>query len=228
VQGVYLLRAFWYNYVAMSTAEAIRKTIETAPPGTFFHASQLQGSPRAVESELSRLVHKGIVQRAHKGLYWKGRRSRFGNTRPDPVAVAFELAGDRGVGYSGVSASHALGLSSQVPPRTELAVVGPPPTGVEGITFHRRNNVHRHHLRPAEVSLLEVLRVWPYGVEVSENEFAARVRHLAEDGAIDVERVTETAKYETKSVRERLHSLLPDHATPEAGVRRSPQHPGSP
>ncbi len=192
----------------MSTAGTIRTTIEKAAPGTFFHASQMPGSRRAVESELSRLAQRGIVQRAHKGLYWKGRTSRFGSTRPDPVAVAFEVAGDRGVGYSGVSASHALGLSTQVPPRVELAVVGPPPSGVEGVTFHSRRNLHRRHLRPTEVSLLEVVRAWPYSVEVSENEFATRIQTLAREKAIDLELVIEAAEHEPRTVRERLCVLL--------------------
>lgn len=192
----------------MSTAELIRTTIEKAPPGTFFHASRLPGSPRAVESELSRLARRGLVQRAHKGLYWKGRISRFGSTRPDPVAVAFEVAGDRGVGYSGVSASHALGLSTQVLPRPEIAVVGPPPSGVTGVTFHSRRNLDRHDLRPAEVSLLEVLRAWPYGVEVSEDEFAARIQALANRKAIDLDHVAKAAEREPKTVRERLGALL--------------------
>ncbi|MGH2442409.1 MAG: hypothetical protein ACRDFX_04530 [Chloroflexota bacterium] len=192
----------------MSTAESIRTTIEKAPSGTFFHASQLPGPPRAVESELSRLARRGLVQRARKGLYWKGRTSRFGSTRPDPVAVAFEVAGDRGVGYSGVSASYALGLSMQVPPRPELVVVGPPPSGVKGVTFHSRNNLHRRHLRPAEVALLEVLRLWPYGVEMSEEEFATRIQALAREKAIDLDRVAEAAEHESRTVRERLGALL--------------------
>jgi hypothetical protein len=198
----------------------IRSTIEKAPPGTFFHASKLPGSPRAVESELSRLSHKGLLHRAHKGLYWKGRASRFGNTRPDPVAVAFEVAGERGVGYSGVSASHALGLSTQVPPRPELAVVGPPPSGIKGVTFHSRSNLGRHHLRPVEVSLLEVLRAWPYGVEVSESEFAARIQTLAREKAIDLDHVGEVATGEPKTVREHLQALLP-HPQPSDTRQRS-------
>ncbi len=197
----------------------IRTTIEKAPPGTFFHASQLPGSPRAVESELSRLARRGLVLRAHKGLYWKGRTSRFGSTRPDPVAVAFEVARHRGAGYSGVSASHFLGLSTQVPPRPEIAVVGPPPSGVKGVTFHSRRNLDRHDLRPAEVSLLEVLRAWPYGVEVSENEFAARIQALAHKNAIDLDHVAEAAEREPKTVRERLRVLLPRAQSATTGQR---------
>lgn len=205
----------------MSTAELIRSTIEKAPAGTFFHASRLPGSSRAVESELSRLARRGLVQRAHKGLYWKGRTSRFGSTRPDPVAVAFEVAGDRGVGYSGVSASHALGLSTQVPPRPEIAVVGSPPTGVKGVTFHSRRNLDRHDLRPAEVALLEVLRAWPYGVEVSENEFATRIQALVHKNAIDLDNVAKAAKREPKTVRERLRALLTPSHPATMGERRA-------
>lgn len=192
----------------MSTAALIRMTIEKAPPGTFFHASRLPGSPRAVESEMSRLARRGVVQRVHKGLYWKGRASRFGNTRPDPATVAFEVASDRGVGFSGVSASYALGLSSQVPPRPEIAVVGPPPSGIKGVTFHSRNNVCRHTLRPTEVALLEVLRAWPYGVEVGEDELATTVQTLARENAIDLDRVAEAAEHESRMVREHLRPLL--------------------
>lgn len=207
----------------------IRTTIEKAPPGTFFHASQLPGSPRAVESELSRLARRGLVQRAHKGLYWKGRTSRFGSTPPDPVAVAFEVARDRGAGYSGVSASYSLGLSTQVPPRPEIAVVGPPPSGVKGVTFHSRRNLDRHDLRPAEVSLLEVLRAWPYGVEVSENEFAVRIQALAHKKAIDLDHVAKAAEREPKTVRERLRALLPRAQRAATGQRSTWQlHPNTP
>ena len=205
----------------MSTAELIRSTIEKAPPGTFFHSSRLPGSPRAVESELSRLAQRGLIQRAHKGLYWKGQTSRFGSTRPDPVAVAFEVAGDRGVGYSGVSASYALGLSAQVPPRPEIAVVGSPPSGVKGVTFHSRRNVDRHDLRPAEVALLEVLRAWPYGVEVSENEFATRIQVLVQKKAIDLDNVAAAVKHEPKTVRDRLRALLSPLLPASADQRRA-------
>src|ERR1700716_2295524 len=108
----------------MTTSARIRKRVDSAAPGTFFRSSDFSGSTAAVEAAMSRLPSAGVLKRVHRGLYWKGVRSRFGSGRPAALAVGVELAGRRGVGPAGWTASHVLGLTTQVPPSTELTLVG--------------------------------------------------------------------------------------------------------
>ena len=138
----------------MTTSARIRKRVESSDPGTFFRSSDFEGSTSAVETAMSRLARDGLLRRVHRGLYWKGVRSRFGGGRPPALAVGVELAGRRGVGPAGWTASHVLGLTTQVPPITELSVAGRhAPSAPEGIRFHTRANLDRLELRPARASL---------------------------------------------------------------------------
>ena len=66
--------------------------MESADPGTFFRSTDFEGSTSAVDTAMSRLARDGLLTRVHRGLYWKGVRSRFGTGRPPALAVGVELA----------------------------------------------------------------------------------------------------------------------------------------
>ena len=197
----------------MSTvAGTVRSRVTRSRPGTFFHVSDFDGPRRAVESAISRLAaENGSLLRVRRGLYWKGVKSRFGPGRPGTEDVVLEVAGTRGVGPARWSASHALGLSIQVPAVPEFAIVGPPPTGIPGARFHSRRNFARLDLRPDEIALLEVLRDWPVHTEVDWTNLERTVSRLRAAGRIRPDRLRKAAAAErVPALRERVADLFAD------------------
>jgi hypothetical protein len=200
----------------MSTA--LRELVMDTPKGAWLRPGDLGGGNRA-EQILSRLARdpNGPVVRAAKGLYFTSGPADpvFGKRKPSPVEVASEVAKGQGVGPAGASAAAYLGLTTQVAPRPVLAVVGPAPTGVAGVEWQTRNNVARAQLNFAEVALVELLAVYPYGVEAEWPEVVARVADLREAGRIDVDRVatvgaSERRKPQLQENLERLRTELAD------------------
>jgi hypothetical protein len=193
----------------MAIAATIRSEVERTRSGTFFCAGDFPGPRPAVETALSRLTAEGSLRRVRRGLYWKGVKSRFGPGRPRVEDVVREIADDRGLGPTGWSASHALGLSTQVPATPEFVVVGPTPTGIPGVVFHSRRNFARLGLKYLEIALLELLRAWPDFVETGWEDLMRSVRRLRGEGAIRLERIARAASSErSPSLRKRLDALL--------------------
>lgn len=168
----------------MSTAEAVRRHVARIPVRSFVRPAAIAGSRRAVECEMSRLAAEGELVRVRKGLYWKGPKTRAGMPLPRPIEVALEVAGP-GAGPAGVSAAHALGLTTQVPSVEQVAVPGRVPTPVPGVRFASRSIERRiAALRPLEVALLEMLRDGPGALEASWRTVADTARRLAANGEI--------------------------------------------
>lgn len=207
------LQGFQYYVLAMANvAKTVRRRIDRAIPGRFFLSSDFPGPRSAVEPALSRLAADDPrVVRVRRGLYWKGVNSRFGPGRPRPEEVARAVAGDRGLGPTGWSASQALGLSTQVAPVRSLVLVGPPPTGIHGVRFHSRWNFGRLGLNYEEIALFEVLRDWPDHIEASWEELVRVVDRLATERRIRLDRIRRAAEGERSlSLRERLSNLMAD------------------
>lgn len=182
-----------------SVAATVRSRVDRSRVGTFFSVGDFTGSPRAVETALSRLAGAGRgLTHVRKGLYWKGVKSAFGTGRPSPESVVRKVAGNRS-GPSGWTASHALGLSTQVPAIPEFAIFGPAPTGIPGVVFHSRWNPERSRLRYTEIALLEVLRDWPAKVEAEWDDLVDIVHRLESDGRVRVDKVLEIASQEGSS-----------------------------
>lgn len=190
-----------------SVAGAAQRRVRSAPEGTFFTRAAFTGSDRAVESALSRLAAHGELLRVRRGLYWKGKSTRFGMTRPAPLQVALQVAGP-GSGPAGVAAAHMLGLTTQVPSTSEVAVPGRVPEPLDGVRFRSRSFERRlRGLRPLEVAVLEVLRD-PGAVEVEWTAAARRFSDLADVGEIRLKVVSEEAEQESVlMVRARLREL---------------------
>lgn len=190
-----------------SIASATQRKIMSAPAGTFFTRADFTGSDQAVESALSRLVADDELLRVRRGLYWKGKSTRFGMTRPTPLQVALQVAGP-GSGPTGVAAAHMLGLTTQVPSTSEVAVPGRVPEPLDGVRFRSRSFDRRlRGLRPLEVAVLEVLRD-PGAVEVAWAVAARRFSELAGRGEIRPDVLREEAAAEAvPAVRQRLRDL---------------------
>jgi hypothetical protein len=149
--------------------------LEKLPAGSYVHVERLPGTPSAAKSAASRAAARGELVPLRRGLYYKGKRTRYGVATPSPEEVALEVLGREGVGPTGVSAARALNLTTQVPAVPELVTSGPVPTGIKGVRVHKRNNVARRHLNYVEIALLEVLRDWKFTTESSWDGVVAAV-----------------------------------------------------
>ena len=85
------------------------------------------GSRAAVDQALSRLVQRGALLRAGRGLYVLPVESRFGTRAPSAAKVVEGLANQRGetIVPHGAAAANALGLTTQVPMRAVYLTSGP-------------------------------------------------------------------------------------------------------
>lgn len=91
------------------------------PEGTPLVAKELLhlGSRAAVDQALSRLVRRGALLRAGRGIYVRPVESRFGSRAPSAFKIIEGLATQRGetIVPHGASAANVLGLTTQVPIR---------------------------------------------------------------------------------------------------------------
>jgi hypothetical protein len=192
----------------MSTAETVRTLVSQRPERAFIPTTTIPGSRRAVECEMSRLASEGEVLRVRKGLYWKAAKTRVGMALPRPAEIALAVAGP-GAGLAGVSAAHALGLTTQVPAVEEIAVAGRVPSPVRGARFTSRSIERRLlGLRPTEIALLEVLRAGPSVIDVPWAQVASTAKRLAAAGEIRCELLaTQTANEHHVATRQRWIEL---------------------
>lgn len=193
----------------MRTPTEARSWIEDLPDGTFFSVRDVPGTQRAAQSLLSRLaVTDGPVRRVKPGLYWKKPpATRFGTAKPLPRQAAY-AAVRTGIGPSDVSAANDLGLSTQVPVVTHVAVVGRAPKGLTGVRFQTRSNPSRHGLSPTEIAVLEVLRLPETYFDVPWDRVVQKVRDLDSSGRISLDQITAAAAHEHNAlVRHRLADL---------------------
>jgi hypothetical protein len=181
--------------VTASIAADIRASVEATPAGAFIRSADVPGPRAAVNTALSRLAKAGKLVRVRNGLYWKGVTSRFGTGRPGLLDAAIAAAGIDGAGPSGWSATHALGLSTQLPAMPEVAVAGPVPS-LEGVRFHKRNNLARRNLGFWEIAILEALRSYPAYAEVGLDEIASRACSLSADGKVRLPALESAARSE--------------------------------
>lgn len=194
-----------------STSETIAKRIGRASVGTLFETTDFTSLGRtAAETALSRMEARGDILRVRRGLYWKAPRSRFGTGVPSPVAVASKLCEGRGLGPTGWSARSALGLTTQVPVTPSLVVIGPPPTGVDGVRFSSRSNLRRIGLSYVEVALLEALRE---GLSADELDRVRRlIPELIAEKKLRWSRLAKAVQGEPLRVADSLASINPERA----------------
>lgn len=172
----------------------------------------LSGPRSTAQHLLTELTRSGELRRVRKGLYWRGRKTPLGMSPPPPDAVISELAHGRGVGPAGLSASHLLRLSTQVPRTSQVAVPARAPRGAGPISFvsrAARTGRRSAALTAAEVALLETLDGWTRVIEVPLPEAWDRLGDLLRnDPSIRPDRLARAARTEPGPVRVRLAALL--------------------
>jgi len=191
------------------------KEIKALPPESFVTADDLEaGTDLAKRSALSHAVKSGDLIRVRAGLYYKGRSTRFGMTRPDVAVVARTMLRSPGVGPAGYSAARHLGLTTQVPKEMHIATVDRAHEVVPaGVRLHSRNNVSRRELNETEIALLEVLRDPTNLVERGWSSLVEVVKSRIDAGVIRVALVQDAARTErSRATHEHSRRLWSDLA----------------
>jgi len=168
----------------LTPAAAIRATPERA----FVHTAKLPGSPTAARKAASRAVAEGLLLPVRRGLYYRGRRSRYGITPPRAEDLARAVLGVRGVGPAGYSAARAWGVTTQVPPMWHVATLRTV-DAIDGVVQHDRKNLSRIDLNEQEIALLELLRDPEVYVESGWDVLTTKVGTALRAGKISVDRL---------------------------------------
>jgi Family of unknown function (DUF6088) len=110
-------------------AKQVLEHVTGLPEGTPLVAKELLhlGDRAAVDQVLSRLVQRGSLLRAGRGIYVSPVKGRFGIRAPSAVKMVEGLANQRGetIVSHGAAAANALGLTTQVPMRAVYLTSGP-------------------------------------------------------------------------------------------------------
>jgi hypothetical protein len=142
-----------------------------------------------------------------RGLYYRGRRTRYGVTAPRADEVARAVLGKRGIGPAGYSAARAWGVTTQVPPVWHVATlrtVDP----IEGVAQHDRRNLARADLNEKEIALLELLRSPEVYVEAGWGALVDKVRAALRAGEVSADRLREAVPGEyNRAVRDNFARL---------------------
>jgi hypothetical protein len=183
--------------------------------------SDLPASPATVDRTLVRLAQAGCLRRARRGLYWRGRTTPFGMARPDDLTVAARIVGVPGIGLAGLSAANELGLTTQVPSKTVVAVPHRAPNAPPFIRFVDRSSRWgrlMNNLNPTEIAVLEVLDGWDQLVD-DHVEARDRLSGLVVSGALRPTKLAAASRTEPPKVRARLRGLLEAAGATAAAAR---------
>ena len=200
-------------------AATVRARIEKSGERFWRHVDFPDLPATAVTQALHRLERAGVVTHVRKGLYYRGRDTAFGPSIParSDIAARYVRAA---LQPAGLTASNALGLTTQNPARPEYATTsGRAPTAITGAVVHTRRPPSRARLSALEVAVLEVLRDRGRTSDLSPTETIRRLRKvLGEKDRFD--RVAAAAGEEPPRVRAMLGALGQEmRANPNAVAR---------
>jgi hypothetical protein len=176
---------------------------------------------------LSRLAKTGELKRVRRGVYYRPRKTLFGLSKPDPIALADAVLRSRGEPTvpSGLGAYNQLGLTTQVSNVVARATLtGVAPASVPGVRMHatRRPFDRQKGIRPHERTTLDALREITRIPDASPADVLRRISTLVRAGDLDFVRLARFAREEPPRVRAIL-GALGDRLRLEGAGRRAPK-----
>ncbi|MEW6583001.1 MAG: DUF6088 family protein [Actinomycetota bacterium] len=200
---------------AVATSTSVARQVRQRVLGShdqLWRIEDFDGSPKAVNSELRRLVERGELHRVRRGMYWRGRRTSFGMIGVDAGQALLKAVGhEEAVGATGWNATNLLGLSTQVPAVASLAVTHRAPQGLDRVRVASRaarSGRRRARLTGLEVTLLEALEGWDRYVEADPGTALARFSEIVARNDVRIPRLVQASATEPAAVRERLRAVL--------------------
>ncbi len=105
----------------MRVARVVRSRIENGGE-RLWRMQDFRDLPFApVAKALSRLARARSIERLSKGIYYRGRLTVFGRSRPNPSDIQRLAEKSRTIHPAGASAAHMLGFTTQSPALVELS-----------------------------------------------------------------------------------------------------------
>jgi hypothetical protein len=180
----------------------------------------------AVAQALSRMARSGTLQRLSKGVYYHGRRTALGPSRPNPSALLQLAARRHPIFPTGTAAASVLGFTTQTPARRELATCAASlPRALVGSDARivTRRPAAWSRLDETDGALLDFLRHGGVSCELSPAAGIRRTMRLLGE-ARRFERLASAARTEPPRVRAMLGALgerLSGHAAAVERLRAS-------
>jgi hypothetical protein len=200
-------------------AATIRSRVEKGGERYWRHDDFPQFPATAVAQALHRLERAGAVTHVRKGLYYHSRETAFGPSIPSRSDIAAKSTRGR-LQPAGLTASNALGLTTQNPARPEYATTaGRAPSAVAGAIVRTRRPSGRSRLTTLEAAILEVLRERGRTSDLPPAETIKRLRKIL--GVKDTfGRVAAAASEEPPRVRAMLGALGQEMRVSPTAVER--------
>ena len=163
----------------------------------------------AVAQALSRLTHRGALERLSKGVYYRHRETAFGKSRPNPAAIQKLAASRKSIFPSGIAAANLLGFTTQSFSQGEIATNAlslPRKLIGSDTVIHTRRPKAWASLSQADAALLDFLRRGGKTSELPPEEIIRRTLVLlSEKGRF--ERLLKVADSEPPRVRAMLGAM---------------------
>ena len=111
----------------MKVAQKIEKKINKIKEGTTFKYQQLsieQNEYSAATKAIERLIEKGIIKRVSTGVFYKPKKTVFGELKPneEELLKPYLFQNNKRVAYlTGVSLYNRMGLTTQIPKNIKIA-----------------------------------------------------------------------------------------------------------
>lgn len=205
-----------------SVAAKVRAKVRRGGSDRFWTSADFDAlaDPHQIDHALSRIASQGDLRKVRRGLYWRGKVTAFGMSRPSTADTVAAIVGTRGVGPAGLSAANDLGLTTQVPALDNVAVPHRGPRPVGSVRFADRSGRPGRSVAGlgwTEVALLEVLDGRPQVVEVDEATVRNRLLELVRSGSLRLDNLARASRDEPAAVRQRLKDLLSDAGYEDRG-----------
>ncbi len=124
------ISVLFYIFTPMTVARKLEKRIEKWQDGTTFKYQELAIAPEdygAATKAIERLIKKGLINRASTGLFYKPKKTAFGNLKPkeEDLLKPYLFEGKERIAYiTGTSLFNRMGLTTQVPKNIRVASRG--------------------------------------------------------------------------------------------------------
>jgi len=196
-----------------SLAHRVATRVRTGGEDRLWTYADFPGVSRvALAAALSRLAKAGELTRVRRGVYYRPKETLFGESTPDPDALADAILRARGEIPlpAGVDAFNQLGLTTQrsgaLTRATRRSV---PPTQVGKIRLYTtpRPIDAQRGIRPDERAALEALRQVTRIPDTRPSEVIARLGTLIRERELDYARLVRFARSEPPRVRALLGAL---------------------
>jgi hypothetical protein len=205
-----------------STAEIVRRRIESSGGRLWRLADFDDLSFAAVAQALSRMSRLGVIQRLGKGQYYQPRLTVIGPYRPNMARIRLLAARHKRVFPAGIAAANLLGFTTRTAARIELATNA---SCLPRLFLGMRAIVHAG--RPAawrtlsemDAALLDFLRNRGEYSDLFPDETVEKLlEHFREPGRF--ERLLKVAKFEPPRVRAMLGAIGQQIGQPESNLRK--------